>query len=93
MSYVLRDTCQRANTIKKTCKTLGYMKSIVCKISPVGGGGGAKNYLFHGLWSCRYIFIENIEHFVTSIARAVSIRREITVTILFTSLVLLSRLV
>ena len=43
-------------------------------------------------WSCRYIFIGK---FVTSRARAAStcIRREITITILFTFLVLLSRLV
>ena len=38
-------------------------------------------------WSCRYIFIET---FVTAIAWAVSIRREITIAILSTFLVLLS---
>ena len=41
-------------------------------------------------FSCRYQLNGN---FVTSIARAVSILREITVTILFTFLVLKSRLV
>ena len=33
----LRDTCQRVNMFQKTCKTLGYMNNIVCKMTPGGG--------------------------------------------------------
>ena len=39
---------------KKTCKTLGYMKIIVCKIPPEGGG--AKNHIYEGLDAGGLIF-------------------------------------
>ena len=36
MLHGLRDTCQKGNMFQKTCKTLGYMNNIVCKITPGG---------------------------------------------------------
>ena len=51
----MRNVCYRAYATRvrglscfiKTCKTLGYMTIIVCKIPPVGGG--SKPYLSNGL--------------------------------------------
>ena len=42
----LCDTLQRANMFQKTPKTSGYMKIKVCKISPGGGGGRKRNYIW-----------------------------------------------
>ena len=70
MLQSLRDTCQRANMFQKTCKTLGHMKIIVCKISPGGGGGETIyipcpiNALFYLLlFFSKSTFFENMEYY------------------------------
>ena len=50
----LRDTYQRANRFKTTCKTLGYMIIIVCKIPSRGGGDGK---IISILWPINKIYV------------------------------------